>query len=84
MENITSRNLIAFLLCFHSIWICSQNLVPNGGFENHSPFDLTVYLPNGSAEYVSDWKEYNLWTTAYCHNDIIKRYGYEVMKKEIE
>ena len=81
MYNVALRNLIAFILCCQSIWMYSQNLVPNGGFENHSPFDFSVYLPNASAAHISNWKEHNDWSAAYCHKDIIKRYGYEGMNR---
>ncbi len=80
MENLTSRNLIAFILCFHSFWISSQNLVPNGGFERHIPFDFSVYLPNCS-EYILDWKDFNHWYTAYCHKDIIGKYGKDALNQ---
>lgn len=81
MQNIFSSYLLVLVYFLSITTFYSQNLVPNGGFENHFQFDFTISQPNASAGYILNWKEYNLWETAYCQNDIIKRYGYEAMKQ---
>lgn len=81
MKNAASKNLLTLLLCFHSIWIFSQNLVPNGNFEKHSMFDFRAHVPKLSVSELSDWKVNSNSIVTYCHRDMVKRYGSKVMKE---
>lgn len=80
MKNTSSKNLFTFLFCFQSIWMFSQNLVPNGNFEKHSDFELSSHTPQPTIGYLYDWKSCGMWEEAYCHNDIYKKFGQEKMK----
>ncbi len=81
MKDLTSKNLIAFILCFQSFWVSSQNLVPNGDFEKHSMFDFRAYVPESSISELSDWKINSNSVVTYCHRDMINRYGSKAMKE---
>lgn len=81
MKYFASKTFIIFISCFHCALMCAQNLVPNGGFERHFEFELSSYLPNSNIGDLYDWESLGDWEEVYCHNDIIKRYGYEGMKR---
>ncbi len=80
MLNFALKNLLAFLFCFHSIWMFSQNLVPNGDFEKHSTFDLSI----GPASYLStlsDWKPTGTANMkAYSHRAFVRKFGQQKLK----
>ncbi|MBK7589533.1 MAG: hypothetical protein IPI22_15010 [Bacteroidetes bacterium] len=62
-----------------SVFIIAQNLVPNGNFEHHRPFDgsgLTI----GSMAFPYDWKTINQPST-YCHRYFVKNFGQERLKQ---
>ena len=81
MNHVALRNLIAFILCCQSIWIFSQNLVPNGDFEKHSMFDFRSYVPEWNISELSDWNVNSNSVVTYCHRDMIKRYGSKAMRE---
>lgn len=61
------------------VFIIAQNLVPNGNFEHHRPFDgsgLTI----GSMTFPYDWKTINQPST-YCHKYFVKNFGQERLKR---
>lgn len=76
--------LISFFICFPGRSASAQNLVPNGDFESHSAFDFRSYVPEPTLGELKDWilqKEYDGWCIAYCHRDMIRRYGSKTMKE---
>lgn len=70
----------AILIFFESGNLLSQNLVPNGGFEEHSDFEVSYFERNTRA-YLKYWKSGNIWECVYCHNSIVAKYGYNMFKK---
>ena len=80
MKNLTPRNLIAFILCFQSFWIYSQNLVPNGNFEMHQSFDNSSPMICDIG-FLTSWKpsEVHPWAV-YCHRYFVKKFGQERLK----
>lgn len=81
MYNVALRNLIAFILCCQSIWMYSQNLVPNGNFEKHTTFDFSVG-PGFHIQSISDWESSGTSSLkAYCHRDFVRKFGQQRLKE---
>lgn len=74
--------IVAIFSIACTLWVHGQNLVPNGGFEKHMPFDVHSNPFYSTQRVVLDWKDFNGWTAAYCHTDLVKKYGYEQYKRE--
>jgi outer membrane protein OmpA-like peptidoglycan-associated protein len=59
----------------------AQNLVPNGGFEKHISFDAHSNPHYTTNKVVSGWEDFNAWWSAYCHKDLVRKFGYESFKR---
>ncbi|MGB3079888.1 MAG: OmpA family protein [Saprospiraceae bacterium] len=62
----------------------SQNLVPNGNFEEHLSFDYCTRVPNPDIQFLKSWKPSGAVGdfVAYCHRDLVKRFGVKRMKEQ--
>jgi hypothetical protein len=69
--------LTIFLCIAFAIQLNAQNLVPNGSFEKHLPFDKHGVRDYTTQRIVSSWRDHNQGTSAYCHKDLIRQYGYD-------
>ena len=80
MNNVALRNLVSFILCFQSIWIFSQNLVPNGNFEKHQSFDISSPMICDIG-FLTSWEpsEVHQWAV-YCHRYFVKKFGLDRLK----
>jgi outer membrane protein OmpA-like peptidoglycan-associated protein len=60
--------------------INNQNLVPNGNFEKHSTFDLSVG-PGSYIHTISDWKPAGSSTVeSYSHRAFVRKFGQQKLK----
>jgi len=81
MNNVALKNLVAFILCCQSIWMYSQNLVPNGNFEKHTTFDFSEG-PGFHIQSISDWESSGTSSLkAYCHRDFVRKFGQQRLKE---
>jgi len=59
----------------------SQNLVPNGNFEQHLSFDKLGNVPEPNIHFLTGWKPSGMDTYwAYCHRDFVKKFGIKSLK----
>ena len=76
-KHIVALLIFIFLFC---VSIQAQNLVPNGSFEQHLSFELNGVKEYTTQRFVTAWRDQNHTTSAYCHKELIRRYGYDQYK----
>src|SRR5690242_7590499 len=80
---ILSITLLRLLfICVKFIPIFSQNLVLNGNFEQHLSFDKCNEPPKPNMQFLSGWKPLGESNSAYCHRDIVRKFGEQRMKEK--
>ncbi len=80
MKNMCLKYIFLFCLCLQGVPLNSQNLVPNGNFEKHATFDLSVG-PGSYISYLSDWEPTGMATfEVYAHREFVRKFGQQRLK----
>ncbi len=84
MKIVSFRLLFIFLLSSIGSNLFSQNLVPNGNFEEHISFDNYTNVPNPNIQLLKSWKPSGAVGdfVAYCHRNLVKKFGVKRMKEQ--
>ncbi len=80
MKRVNFKYLILISFWLLPLYLFSQNLVPNGNFEKHSTFDLSVG-PGSYISYLSDWETTGTESfEVYAHRAFVRKFGQQRLK----
>lgn len=80
MKRVNVKYLILISFWLLPLYLFSQNLVPNGNFEKHATFDLSVG-PGSFISYLTDWEPTGSSSfEVYAHRAFVKKFGQQRLK----
>ncbi len=80
MKRVNVKYFILISFWLLPLYLFSQNLVPNGNFEKHATFDLSVG-PGSYISYLSDWETTGTSSfEVYAHRAFVRKFGQQRLK----